>query len=48
MEAQTKTVQAMLRVVVAVVLVLAAVLMQMVLGLLARARLVGVLVPRGG
>ena len=40
MEAQTKTVQAMLRVVVAVVLVLAAVLMQMVLGLLARARLV--------
>ena len=40
MEAQTKTVQAMLRVVVAVVLMLAAVLMQMVLGLLARARLV--------
>ena len=40
MEAQTQTVQAMLRVVVAVVLMLAAVLMQMVLGLLARARLV--------
>ena len=40
MEAQTETVQAMLRVVVAVVLMLAAVLMQMVLGLLARARLV--------
>ena len=40
MEAQTKAVQAMLRVVVAVVLMLAAVLMQMVLGLLARARLV--------
>ena len=40
MEVQTKTVQAMLRVVVAVVLMLAAVLMQMVLGLLARARLV--------
>ena len=40
MEAQTQTVQAMLRVVVAVVLMLAAVLLQMVLGLLARTRLV--------
>ncbi len=37
---QTTTGQAMLRVVVAVVLMLAAVLPQMVLGLLARARLV--------
>ena len=40
MEAQTETVQAMARVVGAGVLMLAAVLMQMVLGLLARARLV--------
>ena len=40
MEAQTTTVQVMLRVVAAVVLMLAAVLAQMVLGLLARARLV--------
>ena len=40
MEAQTQTVQAMLRVVVAVALVLGAGLVQMGLGLLARTRLV--------
>ena len=40
MEAQTQTVEAMLRVVAAVVLMLGAVLVQMVLGLLARTRLV--------
>ena len=40
MEAQTQTVQAMLRMVVAVALMLGAVLVQMVLGLLARTRFV--------
>ena len=48
MEAQTRTVQAMLRVVVAVALMLGAGLVQLVLVLLARTRLVRVLVPRAG